>query len=323
MDVNEDSTVQSAIGLGAAETPKSKYKYGIEIQQMMYVCGEKNDPLPDTVMLVEDIVRAQVIELFQMASKLASNRGARVPTPEDFIFLIRKDKSKVNRLISFLAWKDVRKNTKETGAPEAEDDLMDDGPEKEIKAKQLKIKLPWELIHNLTEAFDSDADDEEVDEETAEIMMESLQRLKAADEETRKMSKDEYVHYSECRQASFTYRKGKKFRDWCHLGTLMDTKTSDDLIDIMGFLTFEMVATLTETAINLKRTNASNCKSEKKPPLGLDVPVNCSLFAPPPGTQAPLEVCDIQQAFRHLQLKHRLPLRNFRAGLVQSRVILF
>ncbi|KAJ9070503.1 Transcription initiation protein spt3 [Entomophthora muscae] len=323
MDVNEDSALQGANGLAAAENPKSKYKYNSEIQQMMYVCGEKNDPLPDTVMLIEDIVRGQVIELFQMASKLASTRGSRVPTPEDFIFLIRKDKTKVNRLISFLAWKDVRKNTKESGAPEVEDDLLEDGQDKEIKAKQLKIKLPWELIHNLTEAFDSDPDDEEVDEETAEIMMESLQRLKTADEETQKMSKDEYVHYSECRQASFTYRKGKKFRDWCHLGTLIDTKTSDDLIDIMGFLTFEMVATLTETAINLKKSNMSNSKSEKKGPLGLDVPVVCSLFAPPPGTQAPLEVSDIQQAFRHLQLKHRLPLRNFRAGLVQSRVILF
>jgi hypothetical protein len=29
-----------------------------------------------------------------------------------------------------------------------------------------------------------------------------------ADEITRKMTKDEYVHYSDCRQASFTYRKG-------------------------------------------------------------------------------------------------------------------
>lgn len=137
------------------------------------------------------------------------------------------------------------------------------------------------------------------------------------------MSKDEYVHYSECRQASFTYRKAKKFRDWCHLSTLIDNKTSDDLIDIMGFLTSEMVSTLTETAINLKKSSLANSKSKKKGPLGLDVPVVCSLFAPPPGTQTPLEVTDIQQAFRHLQQKQQLPLRNFRGGLVQSRVILF
>lgn len=31
---------------------------------------------------------------------------------------------------------------------------------------------------------------------------------KDADEATRKMTRDEYVHYSECRQASFTFRKG-------------------------------------------------------------------------------------------------------------------
>lgn len=79
-----------------------------------------------------------------MASKLASTRGSRVPTPEDFIFLIRKDKTKVNRLITFLAWKDVRKNTKESGAPEAEDDLMDDTQGILLNQKPLKL-LKYDL----------------------------------------------------------------------------------------------------------------------------------------------------------------------------------
>ena len=33
--------------------------------------------------------------------------------------------------------------------------------------------------------------------------------MQEADEITKKMTKDEYVHYSDCRQASFTYRKGE------------------------------------------------------------------------------------------------------------------
>lgn len=35
-----------------------------------------------------------------------------------------------------------------------------------------------------------------------------LTKYQDADEITKKMTKDEYVHYSDCRQASFTYRKG-------------------------------------------------------------------------------------------------------------------
>src|SRR5262245_30639915 len=66
------------------------------------------------------------------------------------------------------------------------------------------------------------------------------------------MTKDEYVHYSECRQASFTYRKSKRFRDWVGMSNLIDSKPIPDIIDVLGFLTFEIVATLTEEALMVK-----------------------------------------------------------------------
>lgn len=40
-----------------------EYKYAQEISQMMFVFGEVQDPNPETVNLVEDIVRSQLIEL--------------------------------------------------------------------------------------------------------------------------------------------------------------------------------------------------------------------------------------------------------------------
>lgn len=40
-----------------------EYKYSQEISQMMFVFGEVQDPNPETVNLVEDIVRSQLIEL--------------------------------------------------------------------------------------------------------------------------------------------------------------------------------------------------------------------------------------------------------------------
>ena len=47
-----------------AETPANReYKYSQEISQMMFVFGEVQDPNPETVNLVEDIVRSQLIEL--------------------------------------------------------------------------------------------------------------------------------------------------------------------------------------------------------------------------------------------------------------------
>ena len=44
-----------------------EYKYSTEISQMMFVFGEVQDPAPETVNLVEDIVRSQVIELVSVA----------------------------------------------------------------------------------------------------------------------------------------------------------------------------------------------------------------------------------------------------------------
>ena len=42
------------------------YKYAQEISQMMFVFGEVQDPNPETISLVEDIVRSQIIELVRI-----------------------------------------------------------------------------------------------------------------------------------------------------------------------------------------------------------------------------------------------------------------
>ena len=102
---------------------------------MMFVFGEVQDPNPETVNLVEDIVRSQLIELVRalqlryashglrgstsqiiQARIQANRRGARSLSAEDLIFLIRHDRAKVNRLRTYLSWKDVRKHAKDSDA---------------------------------------------------------------------------------------------------------------------------------------------------------------------------------------------------------------
>jgi transcription initiation protein SPT3 len=53
------------------------------------------------------------------ARSLANRRGARFVSAEDLIFLIRHDRGKVNRLRTYLSWKDVRKHAKESGGGDA------------------------------------------------------------------------------------------------------------------------------------------------------------------------------------------------------------
>ncbi|KAJ2524181.1 Transcription initiation protein spt3, partial [Coemansia sp. RSA 1935] len=229
---------------------QTRYRYLTEIQQMMFVFGEIQDPLADTTMLIEDIVRSQVIEIIVMAAAQAQRRGSRFLAAEDFIFLIRHDRTKVLRLREYLSWKDVRKKVKER--EDAGDDIIDDAnADKPDRVAKVNIKLSWELANAFSENLaDDDSDD---DDEMLDAQSDSLKRLKDADDVTRQMTRDEYVHYSECRQASFTFRKNKRFREWANMTAFLDTKLNDEIIDILGFLTFEMVSKITEMALCIKR----------------------------------------------------------------------
>jgi transcription initiation protein SPT3 len=149
--------------------------------------------------------------------------------------LIRDDRGKVNRLRTYLSWKDVRKKAKDDddGRDLNEVDLDDANGNSQIRdwdiannatRRKTMVKLPWDnmapfidFLRSLPSRKDDEEDD---DEDELQAYEDSMQRLRVswifwraeeeeADEATKKMTKDEYVHYSDCRQASFTYRKGK------------------------------------------------------------------------------------------------------------------
>lgn len=75
------------------------------------------------------------------------------------------------------------------------------------------------------------------------------------------MTKEEYMEFAECRQASFTYKKAKKFRDW--LGFSERYKPSDDLLDIIGFLLWEFLRKLTIEALAIRTRKQKNCHKGK------------------------------------------------------------
>ncbi|PWN34925.1 TFIID-18kDa-domain-containing protein [Meira miltonrushii] len=248
----------------------------------MFVFGDIVDPHPDVLKLVEDIVRNQVIEMLLQSRALATRRSSRYLSPEDLLFLIRYDRAKVNRLRTYLSWKDVRKNAKDSGdAGGAGADVGDGaggddggGMDNPIRSRKMKIRLPWEIstvfseyLHSgiaATAAAAQGEDYEEEDEDDIEAHQDSLQRLKAADEATRKMTRDEYVHYSECRQASFTFRKSKKFREFINAGAYLDVKPNDDIIDVLGFLSFEVVRELCVGAVAIKESFEEDAKKFKR-----------------------------------------------------------
>jgi transcription initiation protein SPT3 len=137
-------------------------------------------------------------------------------------------------------------------------------------------------------------DDEEDNEEEEEQNEATLARLASADERTKNMTRDEYVYWSDCRQASFTFRKGKRFREWAGFGVVTDSKPNDDIVDILGFLTFEIVQTLTEEALKVKAAEDLHTKKRKRE--------GSSLFDMPEEGRTPVEPKHVREAFRRLQI---------------------
>ncbi|SPN99665.1 related to transcription factor spt3 [Cephalotrichum gorgonifer] len=277
------------------------------LEQMMYVSGETAEPSVETTGIIEDILR--------MCTELATRRGSRSISINDLIFQIRHDQAKVSRLRTFLSWKDVRKTAKDSDDKGADADLggAEDpvggvvpgggGPADDTvkKAKTNKTSLPWEPSSYYNEVVPEREDEEDEDEE--EMNHITLQRLQKADERTKAMTKEEYVTWSEYRQASFTFRKSKRFREWAGFGIVTDSRPSDDIVDILGFLTFEMVQTITEVALDVKEQedvlhraqSGDNAGGTKKRKL------NQGLFDPPSEGKTPVEPRHVIEAFRRLQ----------------------
>lgn len=313
---------------------------------MMFVTGEVNDPPVETTNLIEEIVRGQVIEILVQATKTATLRGLKSIVPEDVIFLIRHDKAKVNRLRTYLSWKDVRKNAKdqESGGTEGliEGELAglggsgaaggaaaapaSDSLKMLSRYKKLKIRLPWELQFMFNEQHLETAEEQEqIDDDEKAALMALLKRLKMADDRTRNMTKEEYVHWSECRQASFTFRKAKRFREWAHIAQLCDLRPNDDVIDILGFLTFEIVCSLTEEAMAIKNSEEKmiqlKLKEEKIKDAKPKQQKRKYLFDKPNESTKPIMSYHIEEAWRRIQsssFKH-VAARSFGGGRVKNR----
>ncbi|KAI5295327.1 Transcription initiation protein spt3 [Ascosphaera acerosa] len=269
------------------------------------------------------------------STALAARRGVRSISTDDLIFLIRHDKAKVSRLKTFLAWKDLRKNVKDSedkGGADAVDFATGDdglagavagGPQEAAarpKIKKGKMISAWDLVNMYPLQVPEREDEEDEDEE--EQNHATLQRLITADERTKGMTREEYVFWSECRQASFTFRKAKRFREWAGFGVVTDSKPNDDIIDILGFLTFEIVQRLTEEALVVKEqeealgkkdagggagggggstaaavaaddgTSSDNPKKRKR---------ETGLFDPPQEGRTAIEPRHIHEAYRKLQ----------------------
>ena len=169
----------------------------------------------------------------------------------------------------------------------------------QIGPKRRQLGLFWDLGHGIladlpggisssgsTSAFTDGTSLTSYDSrDQATCQRETLRRLRHADLLTLSMSQAEYMEYSECRQASFTYKKARKFREWLICGTARPAslalatiaggtardlaRLNDDTLEILGFLAYEIVQKLTEVSLAVKyereKMNSNSTNSNPNP----------------------------------------------------------
>jgi transcription initiation protein SPT3 len=188
------------------------------------------------------------------------------------------------------------------------------------KAEQIsntKVRLPWDVTSLYSEKLTDFDNVEDLEDDGAGDA--GLEHLKIADERTSVMTREEYAFWSECRHASFTFRNRKKFLEFSRYAAITDSKPNDDVIDILGFLTSEIVQTITKKALEIKERNKTLSEKSNSDFIGQGNKRkrDCGLFDPSDHTPTSITPCHIQDAFQQLQ---RQDLRAKRMRGITTRL---
>ncbi|XP_053314457.1 transcription initiation protein SPT3 homolog [Spea bombifrons] len=238
------NTMASAAASSSGRVSGKTTSFAPELQSMMFSLGDARRPLYDTAVLVEDIVHTQMINLLQQAADVSQMRGARVISAEDLLFLMRRDKKKLRRLLKYMGFRDYK--SKILKGIEEED--MEEKLNSTANANK-RQKLAQDFLSSIDQTGELLAlmEDDEIDEVKQE-------RMERAEKQTRSMDSTQYAEFCESRQLSFS-KKASKFRDWLDCSS-MEIKPNAVAMEILAYLAYETVAQLVDLALLVKQDMA-------------------------------------------------------------------
>ncbi|XP_053565571.1 transcription initiation protein SPT3 homolog [Bombina bombina] len=237
------NTMSSATSSGRGATKSTSFVP--ELQNMMFSLGDARRPLQETAVLVEDIVHTQLINLLQQAAEVSQMRGARVISAEDLLFLMRRDKKKLRRLLKYMVFRDYKSKVLKG--------IEEDEPEEKLVSANnanKRHKLAQDFLNSIDQTGELLAlmEDDEIDDVKQE-------RMERAERQTRMMDSTQYAEFCESRQLSFS-KKASKFRDWLDCSS-MEIKPNAVAMEILAYLAYETVAQLVDLALLVKQDMSS------------------------------------------------------------------
>lgn len=229
-----NSTATASNPMPQDKQEKSEYEpqFMQEISDILRGYGDCEQPLDETVILVEKIVIEQMRSLFIDVINVAIERkGKPQPTQKDFEFMLRKYPTKLFRL---------QKHLKDLDFKRRYHDMMSGRP--------------------MTYTEDFDEENFEEPEETPERYdEEKIRRLFRADRISLTLNGQQYAEYNEARRTSFHCRNSATIK--AKLKNIINPPAgaiiSGHVYTILGYLVHETIATLVDYAI-LTRLDSSN-----------------------------------------------------------------
>ncbi|XP_011858736.1 PREDICTED: transcription initiation protein SPT3 homolog [Vollenhovia emeryi] len=231
------STAENELGVVIAHSEE-------DIQQMMHGFGDSSEPLLESAKIIEDVVLQQIKTIVRRACEIADRRAgskkSNVISGEDLLFLLRKDKVKLQRIIKHLEIKELGSSVQKL--------ITHDTPQNTVDVEQMdsaKKKVPFqsflEQLDNTGELLESSSSVDDV----------KRRRCIRADIAARSMDEVHYMKFSKARRVSFANKNRHKFCDWICLDG--DVTMSKQAQTILSYLAYETVAQIVDLAFLVRQ----------------------------------------------------------------------
>lgn len=218
-----------------------------EIQSMMHAFGDNPVPLPSSVKLVETVLCRQLHCLLNKAREVCALRGSQCIGIEEILFLMRKDRIKLNRLLNYLAVKDFHSSV----ATQLSNNPIDHCSG-EVPSKRKQICM------NFLETIDTTG---ELTSKIQPFDAIKHERNLRAESMTQSMDENRYLEYASARRQSFTYRSGgvNKIQLWLQSSKMFPDlpKSNQLLYEILAYLAYETVAQIVDLSLLVRQDGAA------------------------------------------------------------------
>ncbi|XP_046667156.1 transcription initiation protein SPT3 homolog [Homalodisca vitripennis] len=235
------------------DAAKENISFVKEIQMMMFGLGDSANPLLTTATVVEKIVLQQIIMIVGQAEDIAETRGVDGIYPQDILFLMRKDIHKLQRIVNYICFKDIKRVVMNS---------MNDGDMpglEELSASTVDSR--WESKRRITCVHFLESLGIDLERETAVDTIKQ-DRLLRHDLRAQAMTPKMYEDFNYSRRTTFVSARfhNNRFLDWirqqcpdCPVNKLRSFTG-----EMLGYLAKETVAHVVDLALLLRQDSMVN-----------------------------------------------------------------